>query len=171
MVPLNDDASADLFDLTQHLCDTAGLPAYEVSNHAIPGEECRHNLIYWRMHDYIGVGPGAHGRFTSGGMRHGTEALADPAAWSKAVAENAVGLRERQIVSPKDQATELMLMGLRLSEGVELARYEALSNKPLNLEHLKQLIKEEMALIEEGRLKVTSLGRPVLNSILAELLV
>jgi putative oxygen-independent coproporphyrinogen III oxidase len=170
IVPLDDDGAADLYDLTQHLCDTAGLPAYEVSNHAIPGQECHHNLIYWRMHDYIGVGPGAHGRFTAKDIRHGTEAMSDPAAWSKAVAEKNIGLRERQEVSRKDQATELMLMGLRLTEGVALSRYEALAEKPLDPECLHQLVQDDMAFIENGRLKVTSLGRPVLNSILAELL-
>lgn len=170
IIPLDDDTGADLYEVTQDLCQAAGLPAYEVSNHARPGSECRHNLIYWRMNNYIGVGPGAHGRFGPSTARHATIALSDPKAWATKVRTSGNGLSSDEPVSMPDQASEMMLMGLRLSEGVSLARFEALSGKPLAAEPLEILEKTEMVRRDGDRLTVTGTGRPVLNTVLATLL-
>lgn len=174
ITPLDDDVGADLYEVTQELCQDAGLPAYEVSNHARPGSQCRHNLIYWRMNDYIGVGPGAHGRFDEdgapGSQRRATIALSDPKAWSAKVEATGNGLLSDEKVSLPDQATEMMLMGLRLTEGVSLARFEALSGTVLKPEPLDILEKNDMVRREGDRLIVTPTGRPVLNSVLAHLL-
>lgn len=174
ITPLDDDAGADLYEITQELCQAAGLPAYEVSNHAKPGSECRHNLIYWRMNDYIGVGPGAHGRFNEdrapGSQRRATIAISDPKAWSAKVGSAGSGLLSDEKVSLPDQATEMMLMGLRLTEGVSLARFEALAGKALATQPLDILEKNDMVHRQGDRLTVTATGRPVLNSVLAHLL-
>ena len=124
--------SADLYALTSDLCGAAGLPAYEVSNHALPGAESRHNLVYWRYGDYAAVGPGAHARLTSGGTRTATEALRAPEAWLSAVEAGGTGLALSEALSPEDQAVEMLLMGLRLSDGIDLARHAALAGRPLD---------------------------------------
>ena len=170
MIPLEDDLAADLFELTQEICNAAGLPAYEISNHAAPGQECRHNLIYWQGQDYIGVGPGAHGRLTLDGQRQGTVCLSDPKAWSLAVEENGHGLCERTPINAEERAVELLLMGLRVREGVSLTRYRALASTDLDPAILGDLSAQGLLTQEKDRLKVTSLGRPVLNRILQELL-
>lgn len=114
--PLDDDAAADLYDLTAQLTARAGLPAYEISNHARPGEESRHNLTYWRYHDYAGIGPGAHGR--RGGVA--TVRHRKPENWLEAVAGAGHGISEEHRLAPRDQAAEALLMGLRLAEGVDI---------------------------------------------------
>lgn len=171
MTPLDDDLSADLYELTQEICVSAGLPAYEISNHAAPGEECRHNLIYWQGQDYIGVGPGAHGRLTIDGERHGTICLSDPKAWSKAVEERGEGLLQRSVITPEEQGVELMLMGLRVNDGVSLERYRALAGRDLDPVALSDLQEQGLITIKKDRLKVLNPGRPLLNRILQELLV
>ena len=175
IIPLDDDLGADLYDITQSLCQSAGLPAYEISNHARAGAACHHNLIYWRMHDYIGVGPGAHGRFdeTSGNKNSGrraTIALSDPKAWAAKVRAEGNGLASDEPVTPADQATEMMLMGLRLTEGVSLARYQRLAGKPLAAKTLEDLQESGLVICRDDRLTVTGAGRPVLNSVLRTLL-
>ncbi|MFM5950546.1 MAG: coproporphyrinogen-III oxidase family protein, partial [Novosphingobium sp.] len=119
--PLDDDAAADLFELTRQLAEAAGLPAYEISNHARPGEESRHNLTYWRYQDYCGIGPGAHGR--RGGVA--TVRHRKPENWLSAVADKGDGLAEERRLSSGEQASEALLMGLRLREGVDLAALSA----------------------------------------------
>jgi oxygen-independent coproporphyrinogen-3 oxidase len=117
LVPLDDDAAAELFDLTQALTGAAGLPAYETSNHARPGEESRHNLAYWRYQDYAGIGPGAHGR--RGGVA--TVRHKKPENFLAAVSRQGDGIAEARVLPVADQAAEALLMGLRLTEGVDLA--------------------------------------------------
>lgn len=175
IIPLDDDLGADLYEITQSLCQSAGLPAYEISNHARQGAACHHNLIYWRMHDYIGVGPGAHGRFDEkpgdkNSRRRATIALSDPKAWTAKVREQGNGLASDEPVTPADQATEMLLMGLRLTEGVSLARYERLAGKPLAANTLEELQKSGLVICNGDRLTVTGTGRPVLNSVLRALL-
>ena len=107
------------------MCEAAGLPAYEVSNHAAPGAESRHNLTYWRYGDYIGAGPGARtGRITAGGAKIATAAMRAQAAWAAQVAERGQGCEERSELSAREQAEETVLMGLRLGEGLDVARME-----------------------------------------------
>jgi putative oxygen-independent coproporphyrinogen III oxidase len=113
------DLAANLYDLTQDVCEAAGLPAYEISNHAKPGEESRHNLTYWRYGDYLGIGPGAHGRITVDGKKCTTAAKKAPGAWHAQVLESGNGCEERSELCPREQAEEMILMGLRLREGVD----------------------------------------------------
>lgn len=164
----DESLSADMFDLTQELTTKAGFPAYEVSNHAIPGSESRHNMIYWRGGDYVGIGPGAHGRITTN-SRTATEAHRSPARWLKAVKENGTGETSSTVLEPQEIALEYLLMSLRTSEGLNLRRFETIAGKPLSDEKLTNLL--EMSLIEiiEGQLRTTPAGRPLLNAILREL--
>jgi len=165
----DEDRAADLYALTQDLCGTAGLPAYEVSNHARPGAESVHNRVYWRYGDYAGIGPGAHGRLTMGGIRHATEAIRAPGQWLAAV-ETGQRADATQALSHEEAATEMLLMGLRLAEGIDVKRYASLSGKPLNPQVLDRLGDMGMVVLTGGRLSVTPAGRPVLNAILRELL-
>jgi putative oxygen-independent coproporphyrinogen III oxidase len=162
--------AADLYLATQEICDRAGLPAYEVSNHARPGAASRHNLIYWRYGDYAGIGPGAHGRLTRSGVRWATESLRGPEAWLAAVEESESGVCARSAVGSADQAVEMLMMGLRLAEGIDPGRFTALTGEPLPQDRLDEL--EGLGLIEfaGGRLRTTAAGRPVLDAVLKRLL-
>lgn len=166
----DDDVAADMFALTQELTEQAGLPAYEVSNHAKNGSESRHNLIYWRSGDWGGIGPGAHGRLTLDGTRWATETHLAPAAWLTAVEQTGSGESARVPVPPGEQADEFLMMGLRLREGVDVGRYERLSGQPLEVSKIKELDDLGLVRTAPGRLIVTPDGRPLLNAILRELL-
>lgn len=166
----DEDVQADMYALTQDVCAAHGMPAYEVSNHARPGAESRHNLIYWRMGDYIGIGPGAHGRLTVGGARWATVAPRAPGAWLQMVEDGRAGEEPREAVVAEEQATELLLMGLRLQEGVDLARYTALAGRPLDAEKVAELNAMGLVTQTEGRLRATERGRAVLNGVLRALL-
>lgn len=166
----DDDLSADLYALTQELCEAAGMPGYEVSNHARPGSESRHNLIYWRAGDYAGVGPGAHGRLTLSGGRHATDTPKAPGAWLQQVEQTGSGDREVSPLPLSEQATEYLMMSLRLREGTDLRRFKSLSGR-LHSGKLADLA--ALGLVEQAgdRLRTTAPGRMVLNAILRELLV
>ena len=166
----DDDSSADIYLKTQEICDAAGLPAYEISNHAHPGSESRHNLIYWRYGDYAGIGPGAHGRLTLNGQRQATEAPKSPNAWLEMVETTRNGESPREALSREEQAIEFLLFGLRLSEGISAERYEALSGVPLPRAKLDELCDLGLIQVEQGRIASTAAGRPVLNGILRELI-
>jgi putative oxygen-independent coproporphyrinogen III oxidase len=166
----DDDTGRALYDLTQDLCAAHGLPAYEVSNHARPGGECRHNLIYWRGHDYAGIGPGAHGRLDIGGERYATATEKRPETWLKLVEAGGHGLVTDEILIPEAVSDEILLMGLRLAEGIDVARYEAIAGRRLDTERIAML--HEHGLIETtaaGRLRVTRPGFPVLDAVVADL--
>jgi oxygen-independent coproporphyrinogen-3 oxidase len=165
-----DDAAADMYLITQDICASAGLPAYEVSNHARPGQESRHNLIYWRYGDYAGIGPGAHGRLSLSGNRWATEAPKGPEVWLQQVETQGNGELPREALSRQDQATEMLMMGLRLSEGIDLARYSGIAGAPLGAGAIARL--EELGMVETdgGILRATRQGRPVLNAVLRALL-
>jgi oxygen-independent coproporphyrinogen-3 oxidase len=165
----DDDLSADMYAVTQEVCEAAGMPAYEVSNHARPGSESRHNLIYWRGGDYVGVGPGAHGRLTLGGTRWATEAPKAPGAWLSLVESGKAGELPRMSLSKMDRAEEYLLMSLRLSEGMEVSRYEALAGRPVDQNRLADLDGLGLASLSDGRIRVTSAGRMVLNAIIRDL--
>ncbi|QUS36440.1 radical SAM family heme chaperone HemW [Falsirhodobacter algicola] len=163
-----DDLGADMYALTQDLCDAHGMSAYEVSNHARDGAESRHNRIYWQGGDYAGIGPGAHGRLTLDGARWATEAPKAPGAWL-AAAESGCGESPRERLSPTEQADEYLMMGLRLREGVELARLNALTQQPLSERGLRDMLDLGMVEIGAGRLRTTAQGRVVLNAVIAAL--
>lgn len=165
-----DDTSADMYAATQEICGAAGMEAYEVSNHAKPGAESRHNLIYWRYGDFIGIGPGAHGRITVDGQRMATDAERTPGKWLHAV-EGLAPLETRHPIDPLDQAGEYLMMGLRVSDGLDKSRYENMAGQPLNADKLRYLT--EIGMIRETRhsVQVTEEGRMVLNAIIKELLV
>jgi len=145
------------------------MPAYEVSNHARDGAQSRHNLIYWRYGDYLGIGPGAHGRLTQNGRRHATTCYSNPKRWLDAVADNSPE-QSRDALRVEDEATEFMLMGLRLREGIDLGRYEALSQRPINPSTITHLTDIGMISVIGSRLIVTDQGFKVLNSVISELL-
>ncbi|HET7804517.1 MAG TPA: radical SAM family heme chaperone HemW [Pseudolabrys sp.] len=164
------DLARDLYDLTQDVCAGAGLPAYEISNHARPGAECRHNLVYWRGHDYAGVGPGAHGRLTIEGRRVATETERRPEAWLTRVEANGAGVTVSEKLTTGETADEYLLMGLRLAEGIDLERYSALSGRTLDPERIS-FLREEGAVetTADGRLRVTQRGFPLLDAVVADL--
>lgn len=159
-----DDLGADLYDLTQELCSQVGFTAYEVSNHARPGAESKHNLLYWRGGDYAGVGPGAHGRLTLNGQRFATECWKSPEAWLAAV-ESGTGIRSTEPLSPQDVADERLIMGLRLSEGLYLDDVSEI----LDWAKLEQLHSESLIWRDAKRLGATQQGRPVLNYLISQL--
>ncbi|PKP99257.1 MAG: coproporphyrinogen III oxidase [Alphaproteobacteria bacterium HGW-Alphaproteobacteria-13] len=162
------DAAADLFDATQAMTRAAGLPRYEVSNHARPGEESRHNLTYWRYGDYAGIGPGAHGRR----LCQATERHRKPENFLSAVERNGHGLKVETDLPAQERATEAMLMGLRLTEGVDLARIEARSGLPraafLDTGATERLAGQGLLALDGDRLAVTDAGILLLDSILSE---
>ncbi len=168
-VPLDEDDSADLFALTAELTGQAGLPAYEVSNHARPGEESRHNLTYWRYQDYVGTGPGAHGR--RGGaatVRH-----RKPENWLSAVARNGHGIAEERSLGTSEQAAEALLMGLRLREGIDPATMTQRFGLPLSdlidPAKLQFYAAQGLAWERAGRIGITPQGMPLLDGLLGEL--
>ena len=166
----DEDLARDLYDLTQAICADANLPAYEVSNHARPGAECRHNLVYWRGHDYAGVGPGAHGRLTIDGRRVATETEKRPEAWLMRVETNGTGVTVSEKLTAGETADEYLLMGLRLAEGIDLDRYNALSGRTLDPKRIS-ILREEGAVetTADGRLRVTQSGFPLLDAVVADL--
>ncbi len=166
----DEDLARDLYDLTQAVCSEAGLPAYEVSNHARPGAECRHNLIYWRGHEYAGVGPGAHGRLNLGGRRFATETEKRPESWLMRVEATGSGLTVEETLTPGETADEYLLMGLRLAEGIEPARYRVLCGREIDPKRVAVLHEEgAVETTADGRLRVTQSGFPLLDAVVADL--
>ena len=166
----DDDLGRDLYDLTQQICGDAGLPAYEVSNHARPGAECRHNLVYWRGHEYAGVGPGAHGRLNIDGRRYATETEKKPEAWLDLVARNGHGLTVDEKLQPGEVADEFLLMGLRLTEGIDPKHFTHLSGRALDPKRLAFLMDGgAVETMDNGRLRVTQSGFPLLDAVVADL--
>lgn len=165
----SDDVAADMYLITKDICASAGFPGYEVSNHARPGEESRHNLIYWRYGDYAGIGPGAHGRLTRHGTRCATEAIRSPTPWLQAVEARGDGTSVRDDLSENDTVSEFLLMGLRLTEGIDQERFDGLTRGRLH-EKVVELQIDGWLDSSGGRISVTDKGRPVLNGVLRMLL-
>jgi putative oxygen-independent coproporphyrinogen III oxidase len=166
----DDDLAAGLYETTQEITGAAGLPAYEISNHARPGSESRHNLIYWRYGDYAGVGPGAHGRLSLNGRRIGTAAIKLPERWSDAVLNAGNGFGEQMEIADDDAAREHLLMNLRLAEGLNLADYEKRwSIRPAPAK-MASLIEQGLLHRKGDMLIATPRGRLLLNAVIAELL-
>ncbi|AUC53540.1 coproporphyrinogen III oxidase [Sagittula sp. P11] len=166
----SDDLGADMYELTQEMCARAGMPAYEVSNHARSDAESRHNLVYWRYGDWVGVGPGAHGRFDLGPQRIESVAWRMPGRWMSAVEEAQDGDESRTAVGGDDQAIEYLMMGLRLSEGLDLARLHQMSLNVAQSAQVASLQEMELLELSAGRLIATPRGRLVLNSVIEALL-
>ncbi|MGE3875579.1 MAG: radical SAM family heme chaperone HemW [Parvibaculaceae bacterium] len=167
LVVPDEDVAAELYDVTQELTAAAGLQAYEVSNHARPGHESRHNLIYWRYGDYAGVGPGAHSRIGDGSRRLALATERHPETWRAHVCARGHGVIEETRIEASDQAAEYLLMGLRIAEGIDVARYAALSGRPPS--HLTELTEMGLVSLQGGRLVATRAGRRVLNAVIAKL--
>ena len=163
-----EELSADMYALTQEICEAAGLPAYEVSNHARKDRQSRHNLIYWRGGDYAGIGPGAHGRLTLDGARIATEARRNPDAWLAAVAQG--DAEARSTLNTTDIVLEYIMMGLRTSEPLDLARLKARTGAEIPAARLAHL--QELGMIErrDALVSVTPAGRPILNAVISELI-
>ena len=168
VVPGESQALA-LYDVTQELTEAAGLPAYEVSNHAAPGHECRHNVLYWRYGDYAGIGPGAHSRLTlEGGERIGASMLKSPEAWLAQVDARGEGIEETEQLAGEDQADEYLLMGLRLNDGISLKRHGALGGA-FDRGRVETLEAEGLLKLADDRLAATPAGRRVLNAVIGYL--
>lgn len=170
----DEETAAALYELTQEVLAAAGLPAYEVSNHARPGEECRHNLTYWRCGDYVGVGPGAHGRLALDGRTWALRQHRAPEAWLAAVERAGHATRERRALSSTERLAETLMMGLRLAEGVPLARLAAAAGAPaeaaLDAAALARLTAAGFLTLDGERLAATPAGRQRLDAVLAALL-
>jgi len=166
-----EEPAAEMYALTRELTAAAGLPAYEISNHARPGAESRHNLIYWRGGDWAGIGPGAHGRITGAdGVRRATETLADPALWRAAVADRGHALAPVETLTPEDRGAEYLMMALRLAEGADPGRFARLAGRDLPPARIARLAVAGMVELRRDRLVATPPGRLLLDAILADLL-
>ncbi|ANH02584.1 radical SAM family heme chaperone HemW [Shinella sp. HZN7] len=164
------EQSAVLYEATQEITERENMPAYEVSNHARPGAESRHNLTYWRYGDYVGIGPGAHGRLTTGGAKIATATERKPEGWLELVEAQGHGMIDQELLEREAQADELLLMGLRLKEGVDLARWQMLSGRDPDPDREQFLI--EHGFIERlgnSRLRCTPAGMLILDAVVADL--
>ncbi len=159
-----------LYDVTQEVCGSHGLPSYEISNHARAGAECKHNLVYWRGEEYAGIGPGAHGRLDIDGARHAIATEKRPEAWLMRVEASGHGVVTDDLLNSEERADEFLLMGLRLAEGIDPRRYAALSGRTLDPRRIA-VLREEGAIVvdDNGRLRVTQAGFPVLDAVVADL--
>lgn len=165
-----EDLSADMFELTQEITSAAGLPAYEVSNHARPGDESRHNLIYWRMGDYAGIGPGAHGRLTLDSARFATAAERQPTPWLDRTLTRPGSGETAERLSPEERAIEYLMFALRLKEGASLDRFEGLAGSPLSPRGLEEMTSLGFLHQDGDRISTTETGVMMLNGILRALL-
>ena len=164
------DIQRDLWDLTQNMMGKAGMPAYEISNHARDGAESRHNLVYWRYGEYVGVGPGAHGRVMDREGRRAQATEKHPEMWLTCVETEGHGLVEDEGLSIEEQGDEFLLMGLRLTEGIDPGRFHLLTGKPLASSRVAELIADGLVeYTREGRLRVSAEGFPVLDAVVADL--
>lgn len=164
------DTGRDLWDVTQELTHAAAMPAYEVSNHARKGAESRHNLTYWRYGEYAGVGPGAHGRIITPKGRRAQSSERHPEMWLTVVESDGHGLVEDDVLNASEQGDEFLLMGLRLAEGIEPRRFEAIAGRPLSGSRISSLVADGMVeMTQHGRIRVTNEGFPVLDSVVADL--
>jgi len=172
LVP-EEEVAAALYEATQDRLAAVGLPAYEISNHARPGAECRHNLAYWRYQDYVGIGPGAHGRLTLAGAKHATRQARLPERWLAAVERAGTGIEEMAAIDRDSAIEELVMMGLRLTEGVARLRLERAAGQDLEAlfgANLTPLVEGGFLTLDGERLAATAAGRQRLNAVLATLL-
>lgn len=174
VVGADPDFAADMYDITQAVMSAQGRPAYEVSNHAVPGDESRHNLTGWRGGDYVGIGPGAHGRITIDGQAFGTHQIHNPTRWLEKVSTDGHGTAKRRTLSADDRARELVMMGLRLTEGIDLGRFQTVTGTDIgavtNTEAMALLVAGGLLNQTETRISATVAGRLVLNGVLDRLI-
>jgi oxygen-independent coproporphyrinogen-3 oxidase len=164
------DLGRELFDATQEMTQAHGLPAYEVSNHARPGAESQHNLVYWRYGEYAGIGPGAHGRLLTPQGRRAQSTEKHPEMWLTQVESDGHGLIENELLTAEEQGDEFLLMGLRLREGIDPGRFAALSGRALDQGQIRSLSEDGFIVADDaGRVRVTAEGFPVLDSVVADL--
>ena len=163
------ELAGELYSLTQELCEAAGLPAYEISNHARPGSESLHNLIYWRGHDYAGIGAGAHSRITTVSAKRALSTIKSPEAWLSKVEAHGHGIASDEALSAEDAAEEYLLMGLRLAEGIDLSRFAAIGSSALDEDRLDALESDGLIARNGSRVAATQEGRLVLNRLILEL--
>ena len=165
----DEDLGRALFDATQEIAGKYGMPAYETSNHARPGAESRHNLVYWRYGDYVGIGPGAHGRIGVGRDKRAQATEKHPEMWLGQVEIEGHGLITDDPLSAEEQSDEYLLMGLRLREGIDVQRYEAISGRRLSRSQIDSLAADGFVTEQGGRIMVTPMGAPLLDTIVADL--
>jgi putative oxygen-independent coproporphyrinogen III oxidase len=173
LVPPDEDTATSLFEATQERLAVHGMPAYEVSNHARPRAKCRHNLAYWRYRDYVGIGPGAHGRLSRAGGKYATRQRRAPEPWLAAVETAGTGLEEMVEISRESIIEEMLMMGLRLAEGVARARLEEAAGEAVETlfrDKLPRLVEGGFLVLDADRLAATGAGRQRLNAVLASLL-
>jgi len=164
------DLGRELFDATQEITQAHGLPAYEVSNHARPGAESQHNLVYWRYGEYAGIGPGAHGRLIGPDGRRAQSTEKHPEMWLTQVETEGHGLIENEVLTAEEQGDEFLLMGLRLREGIDPQRFAKLSGRSIDQRQIESLTEDGFLLTDEtGRMRVTAAGFPLLDSVVADL--
>ncbi|MDQ0468152.1 radical SAM family heme chaperone HemW [Labrys wisconsinensis] len=170
LIPMPDEEARVLFDVTRETCEKRGLPAYEISNHARPGAESRHNLVYWRYGEYAGIGPGAHGRLVDpDGQRLALAAERQPEMWLTTVEMEGHGLVETQPLGAEEQGDEYLLMGLRLNEGIDVERFRALRGRPIDAERIRSLTEEGLIERVGNRVRVTRDGFALLDAVVADL--
>ncbi|WFE75155.1 radical SAM family heme chaperone HemW [Roseinatronobacter sp. S2] len=167
----DDEISADMYMITQEICDAHNMPAYEISNHARDGAQSRHNLIYWRYGDYAGIGPGAHGRLTMHNARIATQTPLQPQTWLDQVNTAGHGESPHQTIPRDEQALEYLMMSLRLTEGADVKRYQTLAGQPLPVNRIESLVADGFMTKSGDRIAATATGRPILNALLRELLI
>ena len=173
LVPPDDDSAASLYEATQERLAAAGLPAYEISNHARRGAECRHNLAYWRYQDYLGIGPGAHGRLTRAGVKYATRQRRTPEAWLAAVETAGAGLEQTLPIAGDAAIEEMLMMGLRLTEGIARRRFEQIAGQSIEARFartLPPLVEGNFLTLDRDRLAATAAGRQRLNAVLGALI-
>lgn len=171
----DEDLAADMYDMTNEMCEDFGYPAYEISNYAKIGEQSRHNLTYWKYDDYLGVGAGAHGRITFGGQTYATEQNKKPETWLKMVQKQRHATKLMEPLDKKTMAEEMIMMGLRLTEGIEGTNFELRTGLKLRdviqAKQLELLISQGFLLqAHQDQLRLTKKGRPLLNQILGQIL-
>ncbi len=166
----DDNEAVRLYQLSQEICDASGFYGYEVSNHARMGFESRHNLSYWRYEDYAGIGPGAHGRLSVDGVKYATISWRDPARWLEQIARHGRGVEQMTAISRDDRAAELVLMGLRLDEGISLSRYRDVAGVPFDEIRLGELEQDGFITVTQTRVRATGKGRTVLNAVIGRLM-
>ncbi|MGE0458977.1 MAG: radical SAM family heme chaperone HemW [Bauldia sp.] len=170
LVVPDEDIGAELYAVTQEACDRFGRPAYEISNHAAAGAECRHNLLYWRYGEYAGIGPGAHGRLILGDGRHAISTVKSPEIWLERVEAWGDGIESDEILSAEEASDEMLLTGLRLVEGIDLDRYQRIAGRALDPARLAALTAEGMVEpLGDHRVRVTRAGAVVLDAVVADL--
>jgi len=166
----DEETAARLYEVTQEVGSRKGMPAYEISNHAAPGSECQHNLVYWRYGEYVGVGPGAHGRLVLADGRHATATEKNPERWLANVENHGHGMTVDDLLTLEEQGDEYLLMGLRLAEGIDLTRYEAISGRTLDPGRLADLVGHGLAEVTaDRRVRATPSGFAVLDALVADL--